>query len=470
MTGPAAGSLPTARIEPLRERSWAWVLPLSALALVLWLASRVWAERGPRITVHAPDGHGLRAGDLVRYRGIAVGEVASARLSGDLAEVVLDVRLERSSAGLARAGSRFWIVRPSLGLEGAQGLETILGSRYLAVLPGPPEAAPQREFVALAEPPLPGVEEEGGLEIVLEARQRSALSRGAPLLYRGMQIGAVTSVGLAGDATAVEVRARVRPAYAELVRTDSRFWELGGAEFSLGLSGLDVELGSLRSLLSGGIALATPTHPGARVSAGHRFPLAKDAEEDWLDWRPALPLGSALLPPGTLLPELVRVRLVWKSGRFLSRERSRSGWALPVEEGLLGPTDLLVPPEGAEEGSVALELRGERVPLRGEPDGGTGNLSWRRVDLPEVAPCPDQAQRALSTPEDCLAVGDPAGAPVAIAAARLTEVEGRWRIDPALSFDASWHGAAVLARADGALVGLLLVEDGRGTVAGLPPR
>jgi hypothetical protein len=36
--------------------------------------------------------------------------------------------------------------------------------------------------------------------------------------------------------------------------------------------------------------------------------------------------------------------------------------------------------------------------------------------------------------------------------------------------DDRWHGAAVLARSDGFLVGLLLVEDGRVRVALLPDK
>ena len=34
-----------------------------------------------------------------------------------------------------------------------------------------------------------------------------------------------------------------------------------------------------------------------------------------------------------------------------------------------------------------------------------------------------------------------------------------WTVDPAIPFDASWHGACVVSRADGMLLGLLVVDD-----------
>ncbi len=467
MSEPAGAPLPQARVERLGRPSWAWLLPLAALGLALWLGARAWSERGPLIRVRAADGHGTKAGDLVRHRGIAVGEIESVELAGDLSEVLLTARLQRSAAGLARAGTRFWVVRPSLGLEGAQGLETVLGARYLAVLPGPADAAPQEEFVALAEAPLPGLDEEGALEVVLEADSRSGLSRGAPVLYRGIQVGTVVSVGLASDATAVELRVAVRPAYGELVRTDTRFWELGGAEVSLGFSGIDLELGSLRSLLSGGIALATPTQPGPRASTGQRFPLASEPEKEWLEWRPALPIGSALLPPGARLPELLRLRLVWKQGRLIARSRSREGWALCVEERLVAPADLLTPPDGAEQDSCFLEFLGEQHPLTRPPDWAANGLAARSVDWEESVGPPREPGFALGEPVDCIATTDPSVAPVAISAFHLRNEGACWNVGQELAFDPSLHGAAVISRVDGKLIGLLLVEEGRGKIASI---
>ena len=97
--------------------------------------------------------------------------------------------------------------------------------------------------------------------------------------------------------------------------------------------------------------------------------------------------------------------------------------------------------------------------------GDAPDLAWMpgpqsdQEASPGLGPAwPDERRRALGGPEDCLVVGDPS-APLALAAVRVTPADGGWSVDPALPLDRSWHGACVVSRTDGRLVGLLLVDD-----------
>lgn len=459
MTEPVPLHVPTAELKTARGFSAAWVLPMLAAALAVYLGLAAWGQRGVLVLLHAADGHGIRAGDPLRYRGINVGEVRKVELAEDLSEIRLEVRIDGASGALARAGTRFWVVRPRVGLESVQGLETLLGARHLAVIPGPAGAPVQREFEMLAEPPLPGAGEEGGLEILLEAPRRFGLSPGAPVSFRQIPIGTVVSVGLTSDATAVEARARIRAPYRELVRESSRFWEVGGLELSLGIGGLDVSIESARSLLVGGVAMATPTDPGDPVRTGHRFRLRDEPEEEWLDWKPTLGLGNELLPGGVPRPVLLRARTDWDAG-FFHRARSAEGWLLPVERYVIGPADLLAP----EVEEAAIEVRGERLPLNKPYKEGNG-LVRRFLSWPEVESWTPDRIRDIEEGEDVLVWVDPATAPKALAAGRLEATDAGWSVDAAISFDDEWHGAAVLARSDGKIAGILLVRDGQATIA-----
>jgi len=144
---------------------------------------------------------------------------------------------------------------------------------------------------------------------------------------------------------------------------------------------------------------------------------------------------------------------------------------LPTARGLLGPADLLTPGDTAA--NPVLELAGEVVPLDMGTAWSDGGVAMIAVHLPLDA-WPDDRRRRGTEPEDCLAVGDYTAAPLPLAAARLTEAqvgdgrEGGWTVDPAIAVDESWHGAAVVARIDGALIGVLLVEDDVARVALLP--
>jgi hypothetical protein len=365
-----------------------------------------------------------------------------------------------------------------------EGLETLIGARYVALVPGPPDAERRSQFNALPDPPL--AEEltpERGLEIVLEAPTRFGLQPGAQVTYRGVRIGTVLAVGLASDATSVEVRVLVRRAFAQLIREGSVFWETGGFELDLSLTGgLEIDLDSFRSALVGGIAVATPVDGGAAVSTGTRFRLHAEPEDDWLEWQPPLPLGMDLLPPGTPLPKLLRATLEWEQGRILKSDGSRTGWMLPSPRGLMAPRDLLTVPEGAREGRADLEVAGRRFQVaelqaQGLLEDLGPNLrlvrpaafgeAWAGLLEPNE-PIATRARRALTTPEDLLVVRESGRDPVGIDATRLAMEGDRVAIDDRIPITAGWHGSLAMARADGAVVGMLLVEDGAASIVPIP--
>ena len=463
--GGGSAALPRAVVRPERRPSLAWIVPVLAVVFAGWLVLAAWRERGVAVSVQLTKGHGLKVGDPVRYRGITVGEVRDLTLGRDLRVVEASVRLRPRATALARAGTRFWVVRPRLRLSGIEGLETLLGPRYLAVMPAAVasgDAPRQREFIALAEPPVVTDVEPGDLEIVLEATRRGSVRRGAPVTYRQIRVGTVLSVGLASDGSIVEARVHIRTPYRSLIRSGTRFWDVGGVRADFGLGGLSVEIESLQDLLMGGIALATPgpDEAGSEVHTGHRFPLDAEPEASWLEWEPNVPIGSSLLPPGSTRPRLLRASIGWKQGFIVKGTHTRRGWVLQTERGLLGPADLLAPQLGrtADRETIEIEVAGKSLPLEGEPAWTAGGLARLDATVSD-RPWPQRLMRAASGPEDCIAVADPGAAPIPLAASRLVPVPGGWLVDAAVSIDALWHGAGVVSRADGRLVGILLVDN-----------
>jgi paraquat-inducible protein B len=279
-----------------RAVSILWFVPVLAVGLVGVLFFQAYAQRGPLVSIAFSNGEGLRAGDPVMFRGVQVGKVRDVALAPDLSGVRAQVELKRDAAGLAVEGTRFWVVRPELSLTRVSGLETLLGPRYIEADPGPAGGAAARTFQGLQTPPrgagrgLPGAE--GGLELTLSGTRLGSVTPGSPVVYREVRVGSVLAADLSADARTVDVQVRIDPAYVHLVRDNSRFWNVSGIGVDLGLGGLKLRAGSLESVLAGGIAFATPTKPGAQVSAGHRFELAESADDAWLKWTPDLSPGT----------------------------------------------------------------------------------------------------------------------------------------------------------------------------------
>lgn len=452
--------LPTATLKPQRRWSLAWIVPVIALLAAGWLAYSAWSDRGVIITVQFDHGYGLEAGAAVRYRGIVVGEVRRLELSQTGDAIDATIALHTNAQSLARAGSRFWIVRPRLDLGEVEGLDTIVGARYITALPG--DGNSQYTFVGLAEPPVVQWIDPNDLEITLHAPSRMGLRRGAPVLYRGVTVGRVLSVGLTSDGGAVEARAHIDAPYVTLIRQRTKFWAVSGVKANVGIGGLDLEAQSLETVLLGGIALATPADAGEIVTTGHRFEVAAAADDDWLEWEPQVAIGRSELPAGAAIPQTVRMKLIWEQGRIgplMTTTKSRRGWGLNTEAGLIAPMDLLTPPDKADEGTVFVEAAGARRPASMKPQTLGDHLAVISAieNLPQM---PAGALRRPAQPEDVLVIADIATAPLPLAAARFEVADSDlWSVDAAVSVDASWHGATVVARSDGRVIGLLIVSD-----------
>ena len=85
--------LPEAVVTRGHRFSFAWLLPLLALALVVYMSLQAWNRRGVSVTVKFEQGHGIKTGDTVRYRGIQVGEVADVQLDAFQEHVVLELHV-----------------------------------------------------------------------------------------------------------------------------------------------------------------------------------------------------------------------------------------------------------------------------------------------------------------------------------------------------------------------------------------
>ena len=288
--------VPRAKIERQPRRgSLLWFVPMVALVgLTAFLFVQVRAEHGPRIVIRFADAAGLKPGAELIHRGLHVGVVRRVELDSDLKTVLVRAELEPHAAGLASEGTKFWIVRPEVSLSRVTGLETLLGPRYIAVRPADEPGTRVRRFEGLSEP-YRGLDdsERQGFPIRLLARSAGSLAPGSAVLYRNIPVGRVTDLKLADNAASVVIDAIIEPRYATLIREKTRFWDASGVGVEFGwFRGLSVDAGSLESVLRGAIGFATPNKPGVRVAPGTEFELAPSVDNDWLNWKPQIPLGE----------------------------------------------------------------------------------------------------------------------------------------------------------------------------------
>jgi paraquat-inducible protein B len=116
----------------------------------------------------------------------------------------------------------------------------------------------------------------------------------SPVYFRGIEVGVIQDIQLSQAGDGVDVHVFVRQRYTTLVRNSSQFWVASGFDVKGGIfTGVQVKMDSLRALLSGGIAFATPEKGMGDVAPdGAEFALYDERKKEWLDWSPKIELSG----------------------------------------------------------------------------------------------------------------------------------------------------------------------------------
>jgi paraquat-inducible protein B len=264
----------SAAVKRRRRIAPIWAVPIVAVLLGLWMVVYTYRNQGPDITITFSTAEGLEAGKTkVKSLSVEVGLVTSVHLGEDLDSVVLTARLEKSAEPLLREDTQFWVVRPRVGMAGVSGLGTIMSGAFIELAPGE-GAEGRREFTGLDEIPITPAGTPG-LHLRLVGKRAGSVSAGNPILFRGFQVGRVESAEFDVQTHQMRYGAFIEAPYDGLVSEKTRFWNASGLSFSASAEGIELNTGSLQSVLLGGVAFGLPEgiEPGDPVESGTEFTL-----------------------------------------------------------------------------------------------------------------------------------------------------------------------------------------------------
>lgn len=230
---------------------------------------------GEPVRIAFRNGQGLVSGQTeVRYRGVAVGLVESAKLNPTDHMVDAVVRFQPEFDHLHPEGTVFTLVRPQISLEGVTGLETLVTGVYIDCAPGVGSGL-ARDFTgrSLEDQNLAdALAEREGVPVALHAKNLPSLGEHAPVLYRGLVAGRVKGRGIdAQNEPFLEVV--VRKEFAAALAANARFWNVPATSVQAGPGMLDIDVANLETLVQGGIAFDVFGVPEGRAARGARFEL-----------------------------------------------------------------------------------------------------------------------------------------------------------------------------------------------------
>ena len=166
-------------------------------------------------------------------------QVDAINFGKDLSHVIVSAELSRKAQrAYLTDKTRFWVVRARISSGTVSGLGTLLGGAYIAMDPRE-DGKSAREFVGLEEPPVISTDEPGR-HFKLKAKRLGSLQQGTLIYYRQIKVGMVENYTLAENGQDVDIQIFIHEPYDTYVRKNTRFWNAGGIDVTLGADGLKV--------------------------------------------------------------------------------------------------------------------------------------------------------------------------------------------------------------------------------------
>ena len=247
----------TARVESIKRWSPVWIVPIVTVLIGAWILFYHFSHQGPEVTLITTNAEGIEGGKTtIKSRSVDIGVVESAVLTDDLHHVQIKARLNAGMEKLLRKDSTFWVVKPTIGRSGVSGLNTLLSGAYIELQPGVKGDAAE-EYQLLDTPPLASPDAKG-MRVILESRKAGQLNVGDPVLFRGYRVGSVEASSFDTTKRMIQYQLFVEAPFDRLITTNVRFWKDSGIAVDMSASGMRVEMGSIATLLSGGVSFDVP--------------------------------------------------------------------------------------------------------------------------------------------------------------------------------------------------------------------
>lgn len=246
------GQTVQAKVRKITQWSPIWIVPVVAVLIGGWMLYHTYKNQGATLTLLSSTAEGLVPGKTaIKSRSVDVGKVVSVELSQDLKQVVIKARMNPGTDVLLNDESQLWVVKPSVGRGGITGLNTLLSGAYIELQPGK-GVSNKFNFELLESPPV-APPDAPGVRVFLTSGDATSLSVGDPVLYRGYDVGTVELGEFDPKARSMRYQLFIRAPYDALVTDNVRFWQASGMALDMSAEGVRIEMGSVATLLSGGV-------------------------------------------------------------------------------------------------------------------------------------------------------------------------------------------------------------------------
>lgn len=213
------------------------------------------AEMGHEVELTLEWNAGIDHNAAILYQGLTIGFIDSfSKLDPVTRKITATAKVNPRVVPYLTDQSQFYIVSPKVDLSGLSNAKTLLTGSYISIRPSL-AGNPVNKFKVFNSKP-PYRYNEPGLHLMLKTNDRSSLQMGSSVYYKQQVVGSIQAIETTSPDNHL-VHIHVDPEYSHYVTPKSRFYNNSGIKVSASLLGVEVNAGSLQSILTGGIAFTT---------------------------------------------------------------------------------------------------------------------------------------------------------------------------------------------------------------------
>jgi paraquat-inducible protein B len=190
----------------------------------------------------------------VFFNGAKAGTIVDLKYNPSTDKTTFKIKLKTTFKHLANKDAYFWIVEPKIGLNSIEGLDAISRGPYISFQTSSKSKELKRDFILHENPPLLQ-----GKHFKLIANKSYNLKNGVNVIHKDIVIGTLRNFKLSKNKNKVEFDIVIANKYKNLVNNSSSFYIQSAIELDASLDGLYLNIGSITSMVNGGIVLETKT-------------------------------------------------------------------------------------------------------------------------------------------------------------------------------------------------------------------
>ncbi len=184
--------------------------------------------QGLNIKLKSRDLGGVSIGSQIVYKKIPIGEVYSYQLEEDAKSITINANIQEQYRHIINDRSRFWNVSgfgASIGFNGVdvhlESMDALLGGAIAVDSPDDGEPVKENTRFRLYKD-LKTAGRGIAIKIVLPD-DNNVSGKGAPIMYRGIEVGQITNLNLSEGREVILASAAIQPAFSDMLTTGTHF-------------------------------------------------------------------------------------------------------------------------------------------------------------------------------------------------------------------------------------------------------